>query len=83
MNNLALLLIQQPGPQLDEALQLAERATRLLPSESEPADTLGRVYLKKARRDRSSTPHLQKACSAVSGKSCVPVSRGTRNNAKR
>lgn len=46
LNNLAFLLAEGGGD-LDRALSLAERARQQLPEETDVADTLGWIYLKK------------------------------------
>lgn len=46
-NNLAWILSEEGGPQLDEALKLALVAKEALPKESAVSDTLGWIYFKK------------------------------------
>jgi len=50
MNNLAYL-IAETGKDLEEALQLAQRATQKAPNEPNYSDTLGWIYLKKNMND--------------------------------
>ena len=52
MNNLGYLLTETGGD-LDEALQLAQRASELLPDLPQVSDTLGWIYLKKNQSARA------------------------------
>lgn len=52
MNNLAYSLAESAsGPELDEALQIGQKAVQLRPKELDYKDTLGWVYLKKKNVD--------------------------------
>lgn len=51
LNNLALVLTERGGPALNEAQQLAQRATQLADKDANLLDTLASVYLKKGKLD--------------------------------
>ena len=70
LNNLAYIIAESPGGDLDQALTFAQRANQKLPQAVEIADTLGWIYLKKNLPDnaleifrnnvtsRPTTPHI-------------------------
>jgi tetratricopeptide (TPR) repeat protein len=53
LNNLAYIIAQSPGGDLDQALTFAQRANQRLPQQVEIADTLGWIYLKKNLPDNA------------------------------
>ena len=53
LNNLAYIMAETPGGDLDQALTLAQRANQKLPQATEIADTLGWIYLKKNLPDNA------------------------------
>ncbi len=53
LNNLAYIIAQSPGGDLDQALTFAQRANQRLPEQVEIADTLGWIYLKKNLPDNA------------------------------
>ena len=53
LNNLAYLIAETPGGDLNQALTLAQRANQKLPQAAEIADTLGWIYLKKNLPDNA------------------------------
>jgi tetratricopeptide (TPR) repeat protein len=53
LNNLAYIIAESVGGDLDEALTLAQRANQKLPQVAEIADTLGWIYLKKNLPDNA------------------------------
>ena len=59
-NNLAYLLSEKDGSDLDEALKLAELAKEEIPKESSVADTLGWVHYKRGSA-RAALPFLEEA----------------------
>jgi Flp pilus assembly protein TadD len=67
-NNLAWLLVDSGGD-LDEALRLAQSASRRMPNEPQFSDTVGWIYVKK-RRASLAIPHFERAV-ALNGKNPV------------
>jgi tetratricopeptide (TPR) repeat protein len=53
LNNLAYIIAQSPGGDLDQALTFAQRANQSMPQQIEIADTLGWIYLKKNLPDNA------------------------------
>jgi predicted Zn-dependent protease len=53
LNNLAYIIAESPGGDLDQALTFAQRANQRLPQAVEIADTLGWIYLKKNLADNA------------------------------
>jgi tetratricopeptide (TPR) repeat protein len=53
LNNLAYLIAESPGGDLNQALTLAQRANQKLPQTHDVADTLGWIYLKKNLPDNA------------------------------
>jgi tetratricopeptide (TPR) repeat protein len=53
LNNLAFLITESDGGDLDQALTYAQRAKQVLPNLSEVSDTLGSIYLKKNMTDNA------------------------------
>ena len=53
LNNLAYIIAESPGGDLDQALTFAQRANQKLPQAVEIADTLGWIYLKKNLADNA------------------------------
>jgi tetratricopeptide (TPR) repeat protein len=53
LNNLAYIIAESVGGDLDQALTFAQRANQKLPQASEIADTLGWIYLKKNLPDNA------------------------------
>lgn len=53
LNNLAYIIAESPGGDLDQALTFAQRANQKLPQAVEIADTLGWIYLKKNLPDNA------------------------------
>ncbi|MEO7649505.1 MAG: tetratricopeptide repeat protein, partial [Bryobacteraceae bacterium] len=53
LNNLAYIIAESPGGDLDQALTFAQRAKQKLPQVEEIADTLGWIYLKKNLSDNA------------------------------
>src|SRR6266568_1801426 len=53
LNNLAYIIAESPGGDLDQALTFAQRANQKLPEMAEIADTLGWIYLKKNLPDNA------------------------------
>jgi tetratricopeptide (TPR) repeat protein len=53
LNNLAYLIAEGGGGDLDQALTYAQRAKQILPNLSEVSDTLGWIYLKKNMSDNA------------------------------
>ncbi len=53
LNNLAFLIAEGGGGDLDQALTYAQRAKQVLPNLSEVSDTLGWIYLKKNMSDNA------------------------------
>ena len=53
LNNLAYLIAESPGGDLNQALTFAQRANQKLPQAYEIADTLGWIYLKKNLPDNA------------------------------
>jgi len=53
LNNLAYIIAESPGGDLNQALTFAQRANQKLPQAYEIADTLGWIYLKKNLPDNA------------------------------
>jgi Flp pilus assembly protein TadD len=53
LNNLAYIIAETAGGDLDQALTFAQRANQKLPQATEIADTLGWIYLKKNLSDNA------------------------------
>ena len=53
LNNLAYIIAESVGGDLDQALTFAQRANQKLPQATEVADTLGWIYLKKNLPDNA------------------------------
>ena len=53
LNNLAYIIAESPGGDLDQALTFAQRAKQKMPQVEEIADTLGWIYLKKNLADNA------------------------------
>ncbi|HTQ55674.1 MAG TPA: tetratricopeptide repeat protein [Bryobacteraceae bacterium] len=53
LNNLAFLMAETTGGDLDEALTYAQRAKMALPNMNEVSDTMGWIYLKKNMTDNA------------------------------
>jgi tetratricopeptide (TPR) repeat protein len=53
LNNLAYIIAESTGGDLDQALTFAQRANQKLPQAAEIADTLGWIYLKKNLPDNA------------------------------
>ena len=53
LNNLAYIIAESRGGDLDQALTFAQRANQKLPQMAEIADTLGWIYLKKNLPDNA------------------------------
>jgi len=53
LNNLAYIIAESPGGDLDQALTFAQRANQKMPQASQIADTLGWIYLKKNLPDNA------------------------------
>ena len=53
LNNLAYIIAESKGGDLDQALTFAQRANQKLPEMAEIADTLGWIYLKKNLPDNA------------------------------
>jgi len=53
LNNLAYIMAESPGGDLNQALTFAQRANQKLPQAYEIADTLGWIYLKKNLPDNA------------------------------
>ena len=74
LNNLAYLITESVGGDLDQALTFAQRANQKLPEHAEIADTLGWIYLKKNPTFLSA----RSRASSSSGKDCCVRGPGSR-----